>query len=181
MGGEWVIWRTCCQAQFQLINLLKWIVFWIAGADHILAQPLKRCSASCIKLNETFEFSKKRQNILCWKGGGGRKVLFTLSPSYAQSPKHREKSLSYSFAVEMGHFDMVRCKYDSVCSACSEIHWNWFCGRKQTKNAEIRKGAFFGEGCFDRKEYISNTANKRCSRQVLHLRCSSWYSIKFYT
>ena len=27
----------------------------------------------------------------------------------------------------------------------------------------------FREGCFDRKEYISNTANKRCSRQVLQL------------
>ena len=55
------------------------------------------------------------------------------------------------------------------------------CGRKQTKNAKIRKGAFFREGCFDRKEYVSNTANKRCSRQVLQLRCSLWYSIKFYT
>ena len=40
---------------------------------------------------------------------------------------------------------------------------------------------FFREGCSDRKEFFSNTANKRCSRQVLQLRCSWWYSIKFYT
>ena len=40
---------------------------------------------------------------------------------------------------------------------------------------------FFREGCFDRKEYISNTANKCCSRQVLLLWYSWWYSIKFYT
>ena len=37
---------------------------------------------------------------------------------------------------------------------------------------------FFREGYCDTKENISNTANKRCSRQVLQLRCSSWYSIK---
>ena len=68
-----------------------------------------------------------------------------------------------------------------VFSACYEIHWNWFCGRKQTKNAKIRRGAFFREGCFDRKEYNSNTTNKRCSQQVLQLRCSLWCPIKFYT
>ena len=27
--------------------------------------------------------------------------------------------------------------------SCYEIHWNWFCGRKQIKNAKIRRGAFF--------------------------------------
>ena len=49
-------------------------------------------------------------------GGGWRKVFFTLSPSYpAKSQKPSKISLSYSFAVEMGHFDMVRWRYDSVC------------------------------------------------------------------
>ena len=38
----------------------------IPGADPILAQPLKRCSASRIKPNETFEVAKKRWNILCF-------------------------------------------------------------------------------------------------------------------
>ena len=51
--------------------------------------------------------------------------------------------------------------------------------RREMQRSE--KEHIFGEGCFDRKEYISNTANKPCSRQVLQLRCSSWYSIKFYT
>ena len=45
-----------------------------------------------------------------------------------------------------------------VFSACYEIHWDWFCGRKQTKKCKDRKEHFFREGCFDRKEYISNTA-----------------------
>ena len=75
--------------------------------DHILAQPLRRCSASLIKPSETFELAKKRQNMLC-SGGGGRNNFFTVSPSYKQSPKTVKISLFYSFAVEMDHFDMVR-------------------------------------------------------------------------
>ena len=86
----------------------------VLGADHILAQPLKWCSVSCIKPNETFELAKKRQNTLCF-GVCGRKNFFEMSPSYKQSPKNRQKiSLSCSFAVEMGHFDMVRWKCNSV-------------------------------------------------------------------
>ena len=47
------------------------------------------------------------------KDGGFTKILRQIeidkfSPSNAQSPKNRQNSLSYSFAVEMGHFDMVR-------------------------------------------------------------------------
>ena len=51
--------------------------------------------------------------------------------------------------------------------------------RRKVQRSE--KEHFSREGCFDRKEYLSNTANKRCSRQVLQLRCPSWYSNKFYT
>ena len=147
-----------------------------------LAQPLKHCSASRIKPNETFELAKKRQKILCFGMCGGKK-FFTLSLSYKQSPKNREKSLCPTVLqlrwVISTWWDENMTLF--VFSACNEIHWNWFCRRKQTKNAKIRKGTSFREGCFDRKEYISNTANKRCSRQVLQLRCSSSYSIKFYT
>ena len=38
----------------------------IPGADYILAQRLKRCSASRISPNETFELAKKRRNTLCF-------------------------------------------------------------------------------------------------------------------
>ena len=140
------------------------------------------CSASRIKPNETFEFAKKRQNMLCF-GGGGRKNFFTLWPSYKQSPKIREKSPCPAvLQLRLAHLDMARWKYDSLC--IFSMSWGtlelilW---KKADKNGKIRKGAFFREGCFDRKEYVSNTANKRCSRQVLQLRCSSWYFIKFYT
>ena len=116
---------------------------------------------------------KKRQNMLCF-GVCRRKNFFTLSPSYAQSPKNREKSLC-SKVLELRW--IISTWWDEnmtlfVFSASYETHWNWFCGRKQTKNAKIRRGALLREGCFDRKEYLSNTANKRCSRQMLQLQCS---------
>ena len=122
----------------------------VPGADHILAQPLKRWSASRIKPNETFELAKKTQNILCCGVCGvcGRKNFFTLSPSYKQSPKKRQKSLC-STVLQLRWVistwwdeNMTLC----VFSACYEIHWNWFCGREQTKNTKIRKGA-----CFSRR------------------------------
>ena len=112
-----------------------------------------------------------------------RKNFFTLSPSYQQSPKNREKSLCPT-VLQLGW--VISTWWDEnmtlfVFSACYEIKWNWFCGREQAKHAKIRRGECFSRGCLDRKEYTSNTANKRCSRQVLQLQCSSWYSIKFYT
>ena len=56
-----------------------------------------------------------------------------------------------------------------------------FVEESRQKMQTSEKEHLFCEGCFGRKECISNTANKRCSRQVLQLRCSWWYSIKFYT
>ena len=107
-------------------------------------------------------------------GVWGRENFFTLTPSYAQSPKNREKSrcstvLQLRWVISTW-WDENKTLF--VFSACYEIHWNWFCERKQTKNAKIRRGTFFGEGCFDSKEYLSNTTSKRCSRQMLQLRCS---------
>ena len=131
---------------------------------------------------------KRDKKILCRVAYGvcgvcRRENFLTLSPSYKQSPKNRENCLCPTVLqlrwVISTWWDENMTLF--VFSACYQIHWNWFCGRKQTKNAKIRKGAFFREGCFDRKGYVSNTENKRCSQQVLQLRCSSSYSIKFYT
>ena len=52
---------------------------------------------------------------------------------------------------------------------------------KSRQKCKDQKRNIFREGCSDRKEGISITANKRCSRQMLQLRCSLWFSIKFYT
>ena len=55
------------------IRSLGWLLDWsdiAPGADHILAQPLKRCSASRVKPNETFELAQKKHNILCLECAG---------------------------------------------------------------------------------------------------------------
>ena len=61
----------------------------LPGADHILAQPLKRCSASRIKPNETFILAKKRQNILCFGvcGCAGERISFRWRQVTRKVPK----------------------------------------------------------------------------------------------
>ena len=110
---------------------------YIPGADYILAQPLKRCSASRIRPNETFELAKKRQNILCF-GVCGRKNFFRLSPSCVQSSKNRERSLC-STVLEFKW--VISTWWDEnmalfVFSACYEIHCKWFCGIIYFKHSE---------------------------------------------
>ena len=224
IGTPWLIhWLYSCV--LETVDLVLFNIL-LPGADHILAQPLKRCSATRIKPNETFELAKKRQRhtlvLGCentplfwgvethpcfgvWKhtlvlgceniplfwgvetypcyGVCERKNFSTLSPSYKKSPKNHEKSpcptvLQLRWVISTWRDEMVTL---FVFSACYKIHWNWFCGIKQTKMQRLWKGAFFREGCFDAKEDVSNTANKRSSRQVLQFRCSLWYSNKFYT
>ena len=149
---------------------------YIPGANHILAQPLKRCSASRIKPKETFELAKKKQNILCFGvcevcGCVGEKNLFTLSPSYVQSPKNREKSL-YPTVLQLRW--VISTWRDEnitlfVFSACYEIHWNWFCERKQTTNAKIRKGAFV----FAKSAFIGKSVFQTQRMKAVHGWCSS--------
>ena len=136
------------------VRTIFWHSRWSRAVPHMLNR-MKRLS-----------LQKKRQNILLFWGGGGEKKFFKLSPSYNQSPKNREKSLC-PLVLQLRW--VISTWWDEnvtlfVFSACYEIHWNRFCGRKQTKNAEIRKGACFRQGCFDRKECSPNTANKRRSR-----------------
>ena len=150
---------------------------YLPGADHILAQP----HASHASPNETFEFAKKRQKILCF-GMCGRENFFTLLPSCAQSPKTVKNLFvlqfwSWNGSFRHGEMKIWLCLYFSMSWGILElILW-----KKADKKCKDQKGAFFCEGCFDRKECVSNTANKRCSRQVLQLWCSWWYSIKIYT
>ena len=109
----------------------------VAGGDHILAQPLKRCTASRVKPNETFELAKKRQNFLRF-GVCVRKNFCTLWLSYAQSPKNREKSLCPTVLqlkwVISTWWDENMTLF--VFSACHEIQWNWFCERIHFKCSE---------------------------------------------
>ena len=153
----------------------------VPGADHILAQPSKRCSTSHIKPNETFELAKKRQNILCF-GVCGRKNSSCCRQVTSKVPKTVKNLFDLQFCSWDGSFRHGEMK---IWLCLYFQHVMRYIGtdfveesRQQMQRSEEEH--FCREGCFDRKEYISNTANKRCSRQVLQLRCSSRYSIKFY-
>ena len=154
----------------------------IPNADHILAQPLKRCSASRIKPNETFKLAKKRPNILCF-GVRGRRISLRCRQVTSKVPKTVEKSL-YPTVLELRwsfrHDKMKIWLYLYFQHVMRYIGTD-FVQESRQKMQRSEEEHFFREGCFDRKECISKTANKRCSRQVLQLRCSLWYSIKFYT
>ena len=125
---------------------------------------------------------QKRDKILCF-GVCGRKTFFTLSPSYKQSPKtvkHLFVLQFWSWDGSFGHGEMKiwLCLYFQHVTRYIGTD---FVEESRQKMQRSEEEHVFREGCFGRKEYISNTANKRCSRQVLQLRCSSWYSSKFYT
>ena len=113
---------------------------------------------------------KKETNIL-WFGVCGRKNFFTLSPSFKQkkSQKSWKISLSYSFAVEMAHFDIVRWKYNSVCifsmlqDTLELILW-----KKADKTCKVKKrsivftkGVLIGKSIFQIKRI--NPVRGRCS------------------
>ena len=92
----------------------------------------------------------KRDKIYSvWRGGGvcGRKNLFTLSPSYKQSPKNREKSpcptvLQLRWVISTW-WDENMTLLSSTKSAPMYLVTCW--KYKQTKNAKIRKGSFFSQ------------------------------------
>ena len=73
----------------------------VPGADHILAQPLKRCNASRIKPNETFELAKKRQNILCVGGGGRERISLRCCQVTHKVPK----TVKYLFVLQFCSWD----------------------------------------------------------------------------
>ena len=123
---------------------------------------------------------KETKHTRFW-GVREKEFLYVVLKLCAKSQKTMKISLSYSFAVENGSFRHDEMKYYSVCifgmlrDTLELILW-----KKADKPCKDQKRSIFiGEECFDRKEYVANTANKHCSRQVLQFRCSWWYSIRF--
>ena len=133
-------WR-CVYNRLSHKHIVTWLDFYQVWTI-FLTHPFKRCSASRIKPHETFELAKKRQNILCFG------VL--------------------QFCSRNGSFRHGEVKiWLFVFLTCYKIHWNWFCGRKQTKNAKIRKGAFlFAKGALTGKSIFQeqqiNAVYGRC-------------------
>ena len=113
----------------------------------------------------------KTYSVLGCFGVCGRKNFFTLSPSYAPSPKNREKSL-YPTVLELGW--VILRWWDEkmtlfVFSACYKVRWNWWGERKQTKNAKIRRGSIF----FAKSALIRESIFRTQPINAVHGRCSN--------
>ena len=69
-----------------------------------------------------------------------------------------------------------------VFSACYEILWNWFCGRKQTKKCKDQKRSIvFAKGALIGKSVFQIQRRNAVHGRWLQFRYSWWYSIKVYT
>ena len=84
-------------------NLKRSVIHRCTRCGPYFGPPLKRCSVSRVKPNETFEFAKRDETHSFFGVCGcvGERISFTLLPSYKQIPKNREKSLCPS--VLEGH------------------------------------------------------------------------------
>ena len=124
----------------------------------------------------TYQTEMKRSNLqkrdkpsLCF-GVCGRKNFFALSPSYKQSPKNREKSpcptvLQLRWVISTWRDENMTL---FVFLACYEVHWNSFCGRKQTQLQRSEKEHFFA------KDAMIGTSIFQTQRiNPVHGRCSS--------
>ena len=152
----------------------------LPGADCVLAQLLKWYSTSPIKPNETFELAKKRQNILITGMWGGR-----ISLSCHQVTRKVLKAVENLFILQFCSWDGSFRHGERKRGLClyfqcvTRYIGTDFVEESRLEMQRSKEEHFLREGCLDRTEYISNTANKRCSRQVLQLQCSSSYSINF--
>ena len=109
---------------------------------------------------------KRRQNIPCFGVCGcvgvwvcgcvGEGISSRCRRVTRKVPKTVKISLSYSLRVEMGHFDMVRWKYDSVCifsmlrDTLGLILWKKAdkkC-KDQKRSILLTKGALIGKSVF---------------------------------
>ena len=138
-------------------------------ANHILARPLKRCSASHIKPNETFELAKKRQNILCF-GEGGERISFGCRQVTRKVPKTVKSLFVLQFCSWDGSFrhDEMKIWLCLYFQHVTRYIGTDFVEESRQRMQRSEEEHFFREGGFDRKEYISSTANN-----AVHGRCFS--------
>ena len=111
---------------------------------------------------------KETKHTLFW-GVREKGFLYFVARLQAKSQKPSKIPLSYSFAVEMGHFDMVRWKYDSVCilsmlrDTLELILWKKAdkkC-KDQKRSIFLAKGALIGKSVFQTQRI--NAVPDRCS------------------
>ena len=107
--------------------------------------------------------------LLGCEGVRGKGFLYVVAKLQAKSQKPWKISLSYSFGVGTGHFDMVRWKYDSVCifsmlrDTLELILWKKAAKKckDQKRSMFFTKGALIGKSTFQIQRI--NAVHGRCS------------------
>ena len=138
-----------------------WTIFWHnrwSGAVPHVSNRMKRSN-----------LQKRDKTCSVLECAGGR-ISLRCRQVTSKVPKNREKSLCPTVLqlrwVISTWWDENMTLF--VFSACYEIHWNWFCGRKKTKKAKIRWGAFFAKGAL-----IGKSISQILWINAVHGRCSS--------
>ena len=155
-----------------LLNRLrkwKYALLHVPGADHILAQSLKRCSISRIKPDETFELAKKRRKVACfgvWKvacfGVWKRALFWGVKTCFVLGCAGETICLRFRQVTQKVRKTVKNLLVLQFCSWNGSFRRNeikiWLClyfqhvaryigtdfvEESRQKNAKIRKGAFF--------------------------------------
>ena len=154
------------------VRTIFWHNGWSGAVPHV-SNRMKRSN-----------WQKRDKNTLFWGVWVcGERIFLRCRQVESKVPKIVKNLLILQFCSGDGSFRHGEMKI-GLCLYSQHVTryiGTDFVEESRQKMQRSEKEHCFREGCFDRKEYISNTVNKRCSRQVFQLRCSSWYSIKFYT
>ena len=140
----------------------------VPGADHTLAQPSKRYSASRIKPNETFELATKRQKILCF-GCEVREVLYFVAKLQSKSQKTVKNLFVLQFcswdgSFRYGEMKIWLCLYFQHVTKYIETNFVEESRQKMQRSEEehfFAKVALVGKSVFQTQRI--NAVHGRCS------------------
>ena len=140
------------------------------GADHMLAQPLKRSSASRIRSNETFELAKKREKIFCFGVCGC--VEERISLRCRQVTHKVPKTMENLFVLQFPSWDGSFRHGEMEIWLCLYFHVTRYIGadfveKSRQKLQRSEKEHFFAKGALIRKNIFQiqriNAIRGRCS------------------
>ena len=157
-------WTRFHYSNYQVRTIL-WHNRWSGAVPHV-SNRMKRSN---------LQKKDKAYSVLGCVGCAGERISLGCRQVKSKVPKIMKNLLVLQFCSWNGSFRHGEMKI-WLCLYFQHVTryiGTGFVEESRQKMQRSEEEHFFREGWCDRKEYISNAANKRCSRQVLQLRCSS--------
>ena len=137
-----------------------WIIFWHNCWSGVVLPVSNRMKRSNLQ--------KRDKTCSVLRGGGGERISSRCRQVTRKVPKPWKISLSYSFAVGMGHFDMVRWKNDCLYfQHVTRYIGADFLEESRQKMQRSEKGHFFTKGALIGKSIFLiqriNAVRSKCS------------------